>query len=115
MKYVKTDDAAYDGKKARRWWVIDESGQFPTLTAKTCINDVKLQHMTPKEKAKELVDKFIVHTRVYHEVLGWEDYIESAKQCALIAVDEIISFLSDDPYYKDYDYFHQVKTEIEKL
>jgi hypothetical protein len=73
--------------------------------------------MTPKDKAKELVDKFIVHTRVYHEVLGWEDYIESAKQCALIAVDEILKLVSNDLdlYYKDCIYWEQVKAEIQAL
>jgi hypothetical protein len=55
--------------------------------------------MTPKEKAKELVDKFI------------------AIQCALIAVDEIISikllwFQKDT---QDLDYWQQVKQELEKL
>jgi len=75
--------------------------------------------MTPKEKAIELVDKFIVHTRVYHEVLGWEDYIESAKQCSLIAVDEIIEatkLVVDRPYFNGIlfnTYWEQVKAEIE--
>jgi hypothetical protein len=77
--------------------------------------------MTPKEKAIELVDKFIVHTRVYHEVLGWEDYIESAKQCSLIAVDEIIEatkLVVDRPYFNGIlfnTYWEQVKTEIQSL
>jgi len=38
--------------------------------------------MTPKEKAIELVDKYLD--------LDFEIYFEDAKQCALIAVDEII-------------------------
>ncbi len=46
--------------------------------------------MTQKEKAEELINKFIPHTKVFHEVLGWEEYIDSAKECALIAVDEIL-------------------------
>ena len=73
--------------------------------------------MTPAEKAKELLDKFIKHTRVYHEVLGWEDYIDSAKQCALIAVDEILASLDYD--YIGFDrqkkYYLEVKQEIELL
>jgi hypothetical protein len=72
--------------------------------------------MTPKEKAKELVDNFIPQTRVYHEVLGWENYILSAKICALIAVDEILKVVL---FYNDSQaeviYFKEVKTEIEKL
>jgi hypothetical protein len=84
--------------------------------------------MTPKEKAKELVDKFIPHTRVFHEVLGWEDYFDSAKQCALIAVDEILEVMGSAVVYnyvypgvKIYAYpgteiyWQEVKQEIEKL
>ena len=68
--------------------------------------------MTPKEKAEELVDKFIEHTRVFHEVLGWEDYIDSAKQCALIAVD----FLLEEIYFENEPtYWEEVKQEIVKL
>jgi hypothetical protein len=75
--------------------------------------------MTPKEKAEELVSKFIPHTRVFHEVLGWEDYEDSAKQCALIAVDEIIAQIepsvSMDVISARIKYYEQVKQEIEKL
>ena len=79
--------------------------------------------MTPKDKAEELINKFVEHTKVYHEVLGWEDYIDSAKKCALIAVDEI---LNSNPSYDDYggngwiiidnsEYWKEVKNEIENL
>jgi hypothetical protein len=67
--------------------------------------------MTPKEKAKELLDNFIPHTRVYHEVLGWEDYIDSAKKCALIAINEILNICP----LANRDYWKEVKQEIEKL
>jgi len=67
--------------------------------------------MTPEEKAKELVNKFTSHTRVFHEVLGWEDYIDSAKQCALIAVDEILEHC----YEVMKPFWQEVKHEIEKL
>lgn len=80
---------------------------------------LKKTNMTPKEKAKELLDKFIPHTRVFHDVLGWEDYIDSAKQCALIAVDEIMTALTVIHYGMQYlsaiDYWEGVKQEIEKL
>ena len=78
--------------------------------------------MTPKEKASELVEKFISHTRVFHEVLGWEDYIDSAKACAIIAVDEILNNFglttNGKIFYTEYraiEYWQQVKTEIENL
>ena len=76
--------------------------------------------MTPKEKAKELINKFIPHTRVFNEVLGWEDYIDSAKQCALIAVGLHLEELSKMKLiFSDrelhYKYWQEVKQEIEKL
>jgi hypothetical protein len=64
--------------------------------------------MEAKEKAKELVDIF------YNEV----KYMERAKQCALIAVDEILNQCLD---YRDidlcrsYNYWQEVKQEIKKL
>jgi hypothetical protein len=76
--------------------------------------------MTPKEKAEKLVNKFISHTRVFHEVLGWEDYIDSAKQCALIAVDEIAKCTKyekqkfDNDRFSE-DYWQEVKKEIDLL
>lgn len=78
--------------------------------------------MTPKEKAKELVDKY---TEVIYPIIN----IEKAKQCALIAVDEIWNYVAvieqhetadcafggsfdGDEYFK---YCQQVKQEIEAL
>lgn len=72
--------------------------------------------MTPKEKAEELVGKMIPHTRVFHGVLGWEDYQDSAKQCALIAVDEIINqYYTHTDNVTQHEYWQQVKQEINKL
>lgn len=64
--------------------------------------------MTPKEKAREI-------TLLYYN-LGKHLYvpITFAKQCALIAVDEIqeaVRYLDDDSE----DYWFEVKKEIEKL
>jgi len=66
--------------------------------------------MTPKEKAKELVDKMWNIDERYGSI-GFHE----AKQCALIAVDEI---LSNPMFFSDYGtvYFWQsVKKEIEQL
>jgi len=74
--------------------------------------------MTPKEKAIELVDKYIpLSLRLYSEY-EWVEEIDSAKQCALIAVDELIEFAYN---YTDYnekstkEYWQEVKQEIEKI
>ena len=68
--------------------------------------------MTPKEKATELVNKFIEFTRVFDDCSGWVDDIISAKQCALIAVDELIK--ATVPLTSTY-YWQEVKQEILKL
>ena len=77
--------------------------------------------MTPKEKAKELVGKFrqVPPSSPYTGI----DNIE-AKQCALIAVDEIIQqWETIDTYIADFGgklnqslkYWIQVKQEIQEL
>jgi len=72
--------------------------------------------MTPKEKAEQLVDKYLTLNGV---VLG----LDLAKQCALIAVGEMYKLdlihgqhLETDQYKEMYySYWEEVKTEIEKL
>ena len=83
--------------------------------------------MNAKEKAKELVDK-------YDEILTYIESKSKAKQCALIAVEEILNARPLDPNYVDWDdcgaahqywyeaqkeealeFWQEVKQEIEKL
>jgi hypothetical protein len=74
--------------------------------------------MTPKEKAEELVDKFMDYTGFEINEQNNMSNIFSAKQCALIAVDEIL-----ESHYKllsgvnpsVYKYLQELKQEIEKL
>jgi hypothetical protein len=72
--------------------------------------------MTPKEKAKQLVSKFTFLS--YPES---NEKFYNPKQCALIAVDEMINtgLLLDSSIYvmvkTSLDYWQQVKQEIEKL
>ena len=74
--------------------------------------------MTPKEKAEELVDKFY-YIPNSQGIFMMQDY--QAKECALIAVDEIINlseFLDKDNtkwVVFDTKYWEEVKQEIEKL
>jgi hypothetical protein len=72
--------------------------------------------MTPKEKANNLCMKFLIQTTT-DIPYGINKTI--AKECALIAVDEIMSALTYLPYGLDYlnkiSYWEEVKTEIEKL
>ena len=81
--------------------------------------------MTPQQKALELVDK-------YRELVISAPYVDSedgsciaetwmltrsAKQCALIAVDEILNTLSYkvSSNFEEIQYYVEVKQEIEKL
>ena len=75
--------------------------------------------MIPKEKAKELIKKM----HIENDLIFVMSKVQ-AKQCALIAVDEIIK---SNPCYEDSDrggnfqwndntyYWQEVKKEIEKL
>jgi hypothetical protein len=68
--------------------------------------------MTPQEKAEELIDKMYYIGRYddkedYNPAMAWE----RAKQCALIAVNEL---LEECRLERDW-YWDRVKEEIEKL
>lgn len=74
--------------------------------------------MTPKEKAKELVDKFYIGRS--RDNLPLTMYWSSAIGCALIAVDEIIKAIDFDwmevqNLDREHAYWDRVKEEIEKL
>jgi hypothetical protein len=67
--------------------------------------------MTPKEKAKELVEAMSFSCREC-------DYESKAKQCALIAVEEIKEAIFWHPFESpnfELEYWQEVKQEIEKL
>lgn len=68
--------------------------------------------MTPKEKAIELVESMAFNCREC-------DYEFKAKQCALIAVEEILTWFKAHSYSnKNYDafvFYSEVKQEIENL
>ena len=77
--------------------------------------------MTPKEKAFELAHKFrlleIRTSENSHMMISMAD----AKQCALIAVDEILKLENNNGYYFDgtnvtsISFWQEVKQEIENL
>ena len=66
--------------------------------------------MTPKEKAIQLYNKFYNTSSHPHHV---ETRQQIAKQCALIAVDEILNVIEVPS--TEYKYWQEVKQEIEKL
>lgn len=85
--------------------------------------------MTPKEKAAELVAKFLEHAEIRLNDDSVFSKLPEAKQCAFIVVNEILSelkiwgapFLFEETSANDWansrlnTYWQQVKTEIEAL
>ena len=72
--------------------------------------------MIAKDKAKELVDRFKGVTRPFSKrrTLKVDIHPEHAKQCALICVDEILDAVTTIAD-KKFDFYTEVKKEIEKL
>jgi hypothetical protein len=70
--------------------------------------------MTPKQKAKELVDKYNKDIILY-----WDLSYNQAKKCALIAVDEILDEIQPFElaweYQSKIEFWNNVKKEIETL
>jgi hypothetical protein len=71
--------------------------------------------MGAKEKAQDLVNKFTAHS--YHND-NVQQCFDHAKQCAKIAVDEILDVITsiyDYDFEKLNPYWQEVKQEIENL
>ena len=71
--------------------------------------------MTPKEKAKKFFDKYYIVCQEYTEEIQCSI---QAKECALIAVDEvleIIKYHGTDIGKHSLLFWQEVKQEIEKL
>ena len=72
--------------------------------------------MTPKEKAEELFNKYATYAVMWTGGIKVEK--QNCKQCALIAVDEILNqdkgaFDLGEIHYH-FEYWQEVKNEIEK-
>lgn len=85
-------------------------------------------NMTPKDKAEELISKYLWPQRAFDELAK----LKVAKECAIIAVNEIIDIMkrvsdvkscyfrcSDNnayaPAMKEYKFWQDVKRELEQL
>lgn len=78
--------------------------------------------MTPKEKAKELVDKYFILLKNKYQIWNIAYGVGEPKQCALIVVDEILEELDAEYWGLEMDrsferqrFWLNVKHEIEKL
>lgn len=78
--------------------------------------------MTPKEKAEILLDKMYENISngmrknpSEEQVIAfylYPEYMKNAKQCAIIAIDELI-YYAESKY--QLDWFKEIKNELEKL
>ena len=72
--------------------------------------------MTPQEKADNLVNQYRIILMTEDIDCGNEILCTRiSKQCALIAVDEIISVIDPETNFKTWEFYKQVKQELEKL
>jgi hypothetical protein len=83
--------------------------------------------MTPKEKANELINRFLEYSNIECDDDGFPMYssqIKNATHCAIISVDEILIIESKymGRLFHEFDheedtmyYWQQVKEEIQKL
>ena len=73
--------------------------------------------MKEKEKAKELFNKYCFAIRTEETDSGYFTNVIYAKECALIAVDEILKAVQSDWSFMEVrqEYWQQVKKEIDKL
>jgi hypothetical protein len=72
--------------------------------------------MTPQEKADNLVNQYRIILMTEDTDCGNEILCTRiAKKCALISVDEVISVIDPEINFKTWEFYKQVKQEIEKL
>ena len=73
--------------------------------------------MTPKEKAEHLVSQYEICTRPLFALGDYENEKHYNKQCALIAVNEILDTLNemdDTLSYNAAIFYNEVKTHIQQ-
>jgi len=73
--------------------------------------------MTPKEKAIDLVGRCYDYVNVFDDEgnANYQQAENNAKECALIAVDELIQFGNESGIREPMMYWNKVKQEIENL
>lgn len=71
--------------------------------------------MTPKEKAEELLTKYTIATWIKLDEIKFLTTIPTARECALIAVEEILNSrpVITDSQFEYNKYWEEVKKEIE--
>lgn len=73
--------------------------------------------MTPKEKAIDLVGRYYDYVNVFDDEgnANYQQAENNAKECALIAIDELIKLGDFSGVREPMMYWQKVKQEIEKL
>ena len=70
--------------------------------------------MTPKEKADELVNKYIELGKDFTRGVSMHEY---SSECALVTCDEVLNALEENSWQNRLmmDYWEEVKQDIERL
>jgi len=88
-----------------------------TVTKKMIMEKEKM--LLPKEKALEILNKFIPLTRIFDCENGWSDDLCNAQDAALIVVDIILNDLGAKDWANDEitgtNYWMHVKYELESI
>jgi len=66
--------------------------------------------MTPKEKAENLIAKYMLNIRF--EPCS---YVSESKKCALIALDEVLNYSKNHGFIGLTEFYEEVEKEIKKL
>lgn len=77
-----------------------------------------MPQLTPERQAEQLIQKFIEPTQDWDEFKGkWEDSEDKAKECAIIAVDEILIIMKEEYLSgaEKIEYWQKVREKISKL
>jgi len=88
-------------------------------TISAAIDEIELEeevienNITPKQKAEEILSRYL-KVKTHKMFNGWWHKM-TAKQCALIAVDEIVYEMYNAYKIVSYKYWNDVKDEINKL
>jgi hypothetical protein len=68
--------------------------------------------MTAKEKAIELIEKFMDKMFYLRDGYNSTEIFDTAKQCALLAADEVLGWMGAD---RGTEFWQEVKREIQEL
>ena len=71
--------------------------------------------MSARQKAAELVDKMVTFQPMNEDVKIEYDRHKASIRCALVIVDEMIEYLTEDGFPPEIEYWYKVREELNSL